>query len=164
LLIPVIFWLIQQGSAAAVFVFGAAAATDFLDGAIARKTNKVTEFGRMLDPLADRLFISAVVAALYLKYQLPPLWALVLLITRDIAVVAGGIGLKVRGQTIRVTRLGKAATAVLLMAILTLTAAAETGPPWFSVFGLALFYAGLALYLGSGFNYFLRWKKLLEAR
>jgi CDP-diacylglycerol--glycerol-3-phosphate 3-phosphatidyltransferase len=160
----VIFWLIQQGSAAAVFVFGAAAATDFFDGAIARRTNKETEFGRILDPLTDRLLIIAVVVALYFRYQVPPLWALALLIARDILVVGGAVRLKLRGRPVHVTLLGKTATAVLLLAFLMLTAVANVGAASFPLIGVTLFYAGLALYLVSGFNYFLRWKKLGEAR
>ncbi|HEB12742.1 MAG TPA: CDP-alcohol phosphatidyltransferase family protein, partial [Actinobacteria bacterium] len=74
LLIPVVFKLILQDSPLAVLVFGIAALTDLFDGYLARRTNKVTELGRLLDPFVDRLLIAGVVIALVLKYQEPPLW------------------------------------------------------------------------------------------
>lgn len=146
--------MVLDGSPLAIAVFGLAALTDLLDGMLARRANKVTEFGRILDPLADRLFISSMAVALYLKAGAPPLWALMLLVGRDAVILAGSAWLRWRGQAISVTYLGKAATAVLLVAILGLVASLPAG--------LWLFYAGLVLYLVSGFNYLARGKKLID--
>ncbi len=129
-----------------------AALTDILDGAVARRLNEVTEFGRILDPLADRLLISSIIVALFLRDGLgPPLWALIVLLGRDILILAGSTWLTWKGRPVEVTMLGKTATTVLLVAILLMVAEWEIG--------LWLFYMGLILYLGSGFNYFLRGKK-----
>ena len=155
LLIPITFRLVLSGSPLALVVFAVAATTDFFDGILARRANNVTELGRLLDPLADRLFISSIALALYLKDVVPPLWALALLLARDAVILTGSAWLRWRGKDIRVSYVGKAATAVLLVSILLLVSGVD--------FGVWLFYAGLVLYLGSGFNYLARGKKLLES-
>jgi len=157
LLIPVIIWLIiTEQSTWAFIVFGLAALTDLFDGAIARRRNEVTELGRILDPLTDRLFISSIVIALWLRGGVaPPLWALLILLARDAIVLVGSAWLTWLGRPIEVTMFGKAATTVLLVAILFMVGNME--------FGLWLFYGGLILYVGSGFNYFARGKKIWES-
>lgn len=154
LLIPVIFGLIIRDRPAwALVVFAAAAFTDLLDGEVARRRNEVTELGRILDPLTDRLFISAILVALYMRGGAgPPLWALAALVGRDALVLIGAAGLFWKGHRIEVTFAGKTATAALSVAILLMIGNLEAG--------LWLFYAGLALYLGTGFDYLLRGKKV----
>ena len=156
-LIPVIIHLILTGqSVAALIAFAVAALTDLLDGAVARRLDEVTELGRILDPLTDRLLISSMVIALFLRDGLgPPLWALLVLVGRDILILAGSTWLTWKGSPVKVTMLGKTATTVLLVAILLMVAEWEVG--------LWLFYTGLILYLGSGFNYFARGKKVWES-
>ncbi len=156
-LIPIIFYLIMTGqSVAALIVFAFAALTDLLDGAVARHLDEVTELGRVLDPLTDRLLIVSMMIALYLRDGLgPPLWALLVLVGRDVLILAGSTWLTWKGRPVEVTMLGKTATAVLLVSILLMVAQWEVG--------LWLFYAGLALYVGSGFNYFVRGRKVWES-
>lgn len=155
LLIPVVFRLVLDGSPFALVVFAVAALTDLLDGAIARGTNQVTEFGRLLDPLTDRLFISSVTVALYLKDYMPPIWALALVLMRDALVLVGSVWLKLRRRKIEVTMLGKIATTVLFVAILVMVAGLDQG--------LWVFYAGLLLYLGSAFSYAVQGSKVRGA-
>jgi len=155
MLIPVVFKLVVNGSPWAVAVFALAALTDLLDGPLARRSNNVTEVGRLLDPFADRLFISSIAFALYIRRLIPPLWALGLLVSRDAVILGGSIWLKLKGRRLAVTYLGKVATAVLLISILLLVAGINLGA-W-------IFYIGLALYLGTGFNYLARGKKLLDS-
>ncbi len=152
-LIPIIIHLILTGqSTAALLVFAFAALTDLLDGAVARRLNEVTELGRILDPLTDRLLISSMVIALFLRNGIgPPLWAILVLVGRDILILVGSTWLTWKGRPVEVTMLGKTATAVLLLAILLMVAELEIG--------LWLFYAGLIFYVVSGFNYFMRGKK-----
>ncbi len=153
LLLPVIFQLIINGSIWAFVVFGVAALTDMLDGQMARRTNRVTEFGKLLDPFVDRLFISGVVVALFLKQAQPPLWAIVTLLSRDLIILIGSAWLKLQGHEIDVTFLGKSATATLSVAIFLMVAGLG--------FGIWVFYLGLVLYLGSGFDYLARGKNLV---
>ncbi len=157
LLIPVIFHFILAGESGwALGLFAIGAMTDFLDGAVARLRDEVTELGRVLDPLTDRLFISSIVVALFLREGFgPPLWALVVLLGRDTLMLAGSAWLKWLGQPIEVTMVGKVATAVMLVAILLLVAGSEIGL-WF-------FYVGLALYVVSGYIYLIRGKNVWKS-
>lgn len=72
---------------AAIFV--AAALTDILDGIIARHTNTVSEFGKIVDPLADKIFIGFVVTTMAV-YGLLPIWFLAIIVGRDLLILAGG--------------------------------------------------------------------------
>ncbi len=67
----------------------AAAFTDILDGIIARKTNTVSEFGKIVDPLADKIFIGFVVIAMAM-YRLIPLWFFFAIVGRDLVILAAG--------------------------------------------------------------------------
>lgn len=155
-LAPVVAYLIVAGSELAIGVFGLAALTDFFDGIIARSRNQVTDVGRVLDPLTDRLFIAAVVVGVYLREQQPPIWALAALLARDAAVVAGSGYLVAQRERIDVSFLGKAATATLLAAIFLLLLRQPAG--------LWLFYGGLLASLASGFGYLVQGKKVLTSR
>ncbi len=64
--------------------------TDFADGFFARRLNQISELGKILDPLADKLCIGLCSVALYLHYGLP-LWVVVLLIGRDVLIVLGAL-------------------------------------------------------------------------
>ena len=103
-------------STAATIVFAAAAFTDFLDGRIARSTGTVTEFGRIFDPLADRIFISCTIAALTIAGVLPII-GVALVAGRDIFMILGYKFLSSRGLKLRVTFLGKTYTAIFMLAI-----------------------------------------------
>lgn len=96
-------------------LFGIASITDFLDGYIARKTQTVSWFGKILDPLVDRLLIFSGVVGLWIVGDVP-LWILILLIARDLLL---GIGMlivrKYRARPIDVLYLGKIATALIFI-------------------------------------------------
>lgn len=72
----------------ALYVFVAAAATDFFDGLIARLRNQKTKFGKFLDPLADK-FILVTAFVLFAMYNFVPKWLAIVVISRDIIIVAG---------------------------------------------------------------------------
>lgn len=105
----------------AVTVFGFAAASDGLDGFIARRFNQRTELGVILDPIADKgLLLAAIVALSFSNwgYELP-VWFAVLVVARDLIVLAGGLALiLMHGRaTVRTTWTGKAATALQMIAL-----------------------------------------------
>ncbi|MDO8735789.1 MAG: CDP-alcohol phosphatidyltransferase family protein, partial [Thermoleophilia bacterium] len=148
LAVPVIVLLVldaEDGSStAATIIFATAALTDFLDGYLARATDTVTEFGRVFDPLVDRIFICGTVAALTLAGRLP--WqGVAILIARDIFMILGYKILGTREINLRVTFLGKTYTALLMAAILMCLA--DIGP-W-----LVLFWMGVAGSVITGFMY-----------
>ena len=112
-MVPVVVVLLLGGAdelAAVLFIL--AALTDFLDGRIARRAGP-TRLGRILDPLADRLMLSSVAVVLALRGLLPA-WAVAILVARDLLTLVGSL---VFGSKIRVNRVGKAATAVLMVAV-----------------------------------------------
>lgn len=117
MLVPLFFTVLingrEDGLAFALFVI--AASTDWVDGQIARRTGTVTEIGKAIDPLVDRLLIASGVIGLYVEGRLP-LWILITLIVRDIYLL-GGASYLVRHRlgSIPVIFLGKATTMVLLI-------------------------------------------------
>jgi cardiolipin synthase (CMP-forming) len=143
LAVPVVLALLVAGSEAwAAALFVAAALTDFLDGRLARRRGGASRLGALLDPLADRLMISGVAVVLAVKGLLPAI-LVALLVGRDALALVGGILL--RGK-VRVNKVGKAATALLMVA-----AAVEIFRP--GVPGEILFYFGIGLSLVSGLLY-----------
>jgi CDP-diacylglycerol--glycerol-3-phosphate 3-phosphatidyltransferase len=148
----IFFLLIGSGngtSTAATVLFFGAALTDFIDGLLARGTGTVTELGRMLDPLADRIFISSTILALAITGLLPPV-GVALVVARDIFMILGYKMLMTRGVKLRVSLLGKSYTALIMMAILLAMAGIKLG----SVeIGWWLFWVGVAGSLLSGAFY-----------
>jgi cardiolipin synthase (CMP-forming) len=141
-MVPVVVALLLAGSdglAAAFFVL--AAATDFLDGRLARRAGP-TRLGRILDPVADRLMLSSVAVVLAFRGVLP-FWAVAVLVGRDLLALAGRL---VVGSKIGVNRVGKAATAVLMGAV----ALVVIRP---GVVGEVIFYAGFGLSIVAGLMY-----------
>jgi CDP-diacylglycerol--glycerol-3-phosphate 3-phosphatidyltransferase len=129
---------------AAAIVFGAAALTDQLDGWLARRWHVESRFGTVADPLADRLMIDAAVVLLWLHGRLP--WpALVLILARDLVLVAGYKLVMPRGFELSVSFLGKAATWILYASLALMLVTSEgTDIPY------VLFWAGLALAMIAG--------------
>jgi cardiolipin synthase (CMP-forming) len=159
LLIPVFVTLLAgEGTRLAGFVLmGAVLSTDWVDGVIARRTGQVTELGKVLDPVADRLaVITALVTLVVLR--LFPLWAAGIVVARDLALLAGGLYLFRKGIRIDVRMIGKYATFVLMWAIPLIAwgnaglpiddLAAVMGWVWFPV-GVAEYYAAAVAYAGD---------------
>jgi cardiolipin synthase len=128
-----------DGLAAAVFVL--AAVTDFLDGRLARRAGP-TRLGQILDPVADRLMLSSVAVVLAVRGILP-VWAVAILVGRDLLTLIGSMV----GSKVRVNRVGKAATAVLMGAIALVVLIPGT------VVGEIMFYAGFGLTIVAGLMY-----------
>lgn len=153
LLMPVCAWLLATDwLAVGILLTGAVAATDWLDGWIARRTHTISRLGQLLDPLADRLLLASVAVALLVRGALP--WpAVALLVGRDLLLLAGFQLLQRRGvRPPDVVWLGKTATAVLLSALPVLALGETTIPgAWLlRVAGLAALTIGLVLYYVVG--------------
>ena len=149
LAIPVVLVLLLEGeAAAAATVFVLAAVTDFLDGKLARRRGgaATSDLGAKLDPIADKLMLSSVAVVLAVRGLLPaPLVAI--LVGRDILTLLGSAVF--RGK-IKVNRVGKAATAVLMASV-----AVVMYRPGVSgeILGEVMFYTGLGLSLVAGVLY-----------
>ncbi len=127
--VPVFLWLFTNDREnAAVIVYGAGAWTDFFDGAIARRFNQVSEFGKLLDPLSDRVYIVSMVIALVVRDTLP-LWLAAILLARDALVLGMFPLLEKRGAPrLRVNFTGKSATAALFFGLTWLMWSETTFP------------------------------------
>lgn len=120
LLVPVIAYLIVvDGSLVVLFsLVLLAVVTDWFDGRIARWSNSVSEWGKVLDPLADKFAGIMVVLALVIRGSLP-LWLLLMVLVRDLLIVLGGIILARRtGHVAMSVMAGKAAVTVLALTVL----------------------------------------------
>lgn len=150
-LIPVFVLLVLDSDSGyswpAAIVFAVAGITDQVDGWLARRWHVESQFGKIADPLADRLMIDAAVVLLWLEDRLP-LAALAVILGRDILLLGGYKLVAPRGYEFEVNFLGKAATWVLY-ASLALTMVTRDGTDW----PLWLFWAGVALALVAGAQY-----------
>jgi CDP-diacylglycerol--glycerol-3-phosphate 3-phosphatidyltransferase len=153
-LVPVFVWLLVTAegghSWAAAIVFAVAGVTDQLDGWLARRLHVESEFGKVADPLADRLMIDAAVILLVVADRLP--WiALAVIIARDLLLVGGYKLVMPRGYELSVNTLGKAATWLLYASLgfIMVTEKGTAWPLWIFWIGLALAIAAAALYLRS---------------
>ena len=137
----------QDGpSWAAGIVFGLAAITDQLDGYLARRWRVESAFGKVADPLADRLMIDVCVVLLVVYDRLP--WIALVILLRDLLLVGGYRFVVPRGYEFEVSSVGKAATWGLYASLgLVLVTERDTWWP------LALFWASLALAIVAAAQY-----------
>ena len=156
LTIPVFLWLVRAGEDLIGFiVLVVAVSTDFVDGLVARKLNQISQLGMFLDPLADRLFIAAVVVALAMR-EVVPLWLVILVVLRDVLLGLGAAILSRWGVgVLPVKWMGKWATFALLASLpLFLLATLIDGVVAVVVpFAWAVALAGTILYWWVGFIY-----------
>jgi cardiolipin synthase len=164
---PLVLWLIigPQADGLAVLVLALGGFTDWLDGYLARAWHQTSRIGQMLDPIADRLYILAVLLGLALR-EIVPWWLVVIVVGRDFFVVVLVPVLKTRGySSLPVHFVGKAATFSLLYAFpLVLLGSGEDGwrqLAW--VLGWAFAIWGTVLYWYAGGLYLLQTVRLLRS-
>lgn len=155
--IPLVLWLIlgPELDVIAFVVLMVAGVTDWLDGYLARRLDQRTRLGELMDPIADRLYILAVVVALALR-DIVPWWVALLLPLRDLVLWGLVPLLRSRGHsTLPVHFLGKAATFNLLYAfpLLLLGGGESVLATLANVFGWAFACWGIGLYWWSGAVY-----------
>ena len=151
-LVPVFAWLLLVREpplpVLAAAVFGAAAATDGLDGYVARRLDLVTGLGQFLDPLADKLLVGTALAALAVADRMP--WgAAAVILVREVAVSGLRLVLARRGRALPASSMGKAKTVLQIMAVVALTALPRQHRLAAGVLGLAV-----AVTVVSGYQYF----------
>jgi cardiolipin synthase (CMP-forming) len=129
LAVPFTIWLMVTGSMVGAFwLFAAAGLTDALDGAIARLFNAQTRLGQLLDPLADKVLLVAIVVTLTIFGYLP-LWLAVLVALRDVVIVLYAMMYVLAGSfdgtPLLISKINTAAQLLLAAAVL-----ARLGPGW----------------------------------
>ncbi|NLN18293.1 MAG: phosphatidylglycerophosphate synthase [Firmicutes bacterium] len=113
LVIPVVIWLhVSQRPGAAAVVFALAAATDAVDGWLARRRGEISTVGKWLDPVADK-FLQATALVLVTSNGFIPLWLALVLVGKELALIIGGAFLLRRGRVISARPSGKMASLFL---------------------------------------------------
>jgi len=147
----------ENGDALAAAVFALAALTDGLDGYFARSRGSVTTFGKLMDPLADKLLITAALVSLVSLDRLEA-WVAMVIITREVAVTILRTIAAERGIVIAASWLSKLKTVLQIAAVIALIAA-DPAPLGVDI----LVYVALAVTVLSGVDYFFGLRKRIEA-
>lgn len=159
---------------AALVSFVIAAITDFLDGYLARKHNLVTNFGKLMDPLADKILMCAGFVLLT-RLELIPAWIVVAILSREFMVTGLRLLASAEGVVLAAENLGKYKTIIQIVTViyfLLFLAAKESLlgflQPMFNAFylgpdhlGVVLIWASLILTIWSGFSYLWKNRRLL---
>jgi len=161
LLVPVVVVALlgstREGDVFAAIVFAVASATDFVDGYLARSRGSVTTFGKLMDPLADKLLIVAALISLVSLGRLQA-WVAMVIIARELAVTVLRLGATQAGVIMSASQFGKLKTCVQIAAILGVIAV-RGRPEWLEI----LVYAAVAVTVASGLDYFFGLRRRLAA-
>lgn len=146
------------GHVAVTFVFLALGFTDFLDGHLARKLGKESLLGALLDPVADKLLVTATAVSLVAIGLVPAWWAIVV-VGRDFFVMSlREIALSL-GFSVPVAWLGKCKTALQMIYLAFVLAGGTLDETVFGYITLLLLYASLICTLASAYQYFIYWNR-----
>jgi CDP-diacylglycerol--glycerol-3-phosphate 3-phosphatidyltransferase len=137
-----------------------ASLTDVLDGYLARKMNQVTEFGKIIDPFADKVCIGIIITKLYLIHQIPGYYFF-MIISRDILIFLGGILLTRKlGRVLPSNMLGKITVLIIGIVIIFTLLQVDNNSYYFkSIYGLSLF-----LIIASFVGYVIRGFEFMKAK
>ncbi len=167
IMVPVFIWAITSGFyVAAIIIFALASLTDQLDGHLARKNNQVTTFGKLMDPLADKILtISALICFLEIDADFINSWIVMTIIARELIVT--GIRQLAMGENtvIAASQWGKAKTVSQMAAIITVMLDLIVPLRW-GGFCLTFWLVALALVLTvySGIDYIVKNRHLITFR
>ena len=145
----------------ALAIFAIASLTDLVDGKIARKYNQVTDFGKFLDPLADKILVIAAMAV-FCEWRIFPAWALMIVLTREFAVSGLRMVASGKGRVIAAAWSGKMKTAITMSGICLMlflnTSVFEDllGVCFLTVFNWVIVIAISVVTLYSGVEYFIK--------
>jgi CDP-diacylglycerol--glycerol-3-phosphate 3-phosphatidyltransferase len=151
---------IQTSHVIGGLIFIIASITDWLDGYIARKYNLITNMGKFLDPLADKLLVSAAFIIL-VELGSAPSWIIIVIISREFAVTGLRLILAGSGEVVAANQLGKIKTVTQIVAIISLLFNniyfESIGVP----FGTIMLYIALFFTVWSGVDYFYKNRRVL---
>jgi CDP-diacylglycerol---glycerol-3-phosphate 3-phosphatidyltransferase len=161
LLVPVLVVALldetANGDLLAAIVFALASVTDAMDGYLARTRNAITTFGKLMDPIADKLLIIAALVALVSLHRLAG-WVAMVIIARELTVTVTRMQATQHGVVIAANWWGKAKTIVQVAAIFFLIAVGEPTPAWVG----ALVYGMVVITIVSGVDYFFGLRRVLR--
>lgn len=140
-------------------IFGLAAFTDWLDGYLARRRRQITSLGQMMDPLADKLLITAALVSL-VWMELAAAWMVFVILGRELGITVFRSMAHARGVTIQASRLGKVKMVVQVVAILLLMLGNQV--TLFYVIGTVALWVVLIVALVSAADYYRRYNQVLS--
>ncbi|HSL23390.1 MAG TPA: CDP-diacylglycerol--glycerol-3-phosphate 3-phosphatidyltransferase [Vicinamibacterales bacterium] len=140
-------------------IFGLASMTDWLDGYLARRRKQITTLGQLMDPLADKLLVTAALVSL-VQMDLAPAWMVAVILGREFAVTVLRSIAYARGVTIPASPLGKFKMVAQVIAILLLILGADHLQGFFVLGKIALWVVLIAA-VASGLDYYRRFKSVL---
>jgi len=143
-------------------IFGLASLTDWLDGYLARRRKQVTALGQLMDPLADKLLITAALVSL-VQMNLAPAWIVAVVLGREFAITVLRSLAHSRGVSIPASPLGKFKMASQVVAILLLILASEDLPFLLTLGRIALWVAAITA-VASAVDYYRRFNYVLSGR
>lgn len=139
----------------ALILFSVASLTDWLDGHLARKNNWITDFGKFMDPLADKILVTAAFICM-VELQWIPAWAVIIIITREFAVTGLRLLVSSEGEVIAAKTLGKLKTVTQIITLILYFIIPD------SFISLIFLYASVLITLYSGWDYFKSYLPLLN--
>jgi CDP-diacylglycerol--glycerol-3-phosphate 3-phosphatidyltransferase len=160
-LVILLFFPNKLTSFLAALVFALASISDLLDGFLARRRQLVTTFGKFLDPLADKLVVSAALIML-IPLGRAPAWMVVVIVGRELAITGLRSMAVSEGKVISADELGKKKMVFQIVAILGLLLHYKYFGINFHAVGMFFLWLAVILTLWSGFNYFRRFWDVLE--
>ncbi|MBO5892254.1 MAG: CDP-diacylglycerol--glycerol-3-phosphate 3-phosphatidyltransferase [Oscillospiraceae bacterium] len=141
----------------ALSVFIVASITDYMDGHIARKKNQVSDFGKFLDPLADKLLVISAMC-MFCEWEMMPAWALMLVLAREFSVTGLRLIAVGKGKVIAAGWSGKVKTASTMVGLCVWMAF-----PSHEILGIVITLVIIVTTIYSGIEYFIRnWKCLWD--
>jgi len=140
-------------------IFGIASLTDWLDGYLARRRQQITTLGQLMDPLADKLLITAALVSL-VSMDLAPAWMVAIILGREFAITVLRSIAHARGVVIAASPLGKFKMISQVVAILLLILGRDHLQQFFVLGRIALWVAVLTA-VGSGVDYYMRFNHVL---
>lgn len=168
--------IIPYGTFIATIIFILASITDKLDGYIARSRNQITNFGKFMDPLADKLLVTAALVAL-VEMNIVPGWIAVVIISREFAVSGLRSIAAAEGHVIAASNWGKIKTVFQMVAIILLMIVANVATvPWIAdivnssniLISFFVYVPDIVLYIAliitiiSGIDYFVKNKSVIN--
>ncbi len=153
---------ITGGEILAALVFVIAASTDSLDGYIARKHQLITDFGKFMDPLADKLLVSTALISLVAMQRIPA-WIAIVVIAREFAVTGLRAIASTQGRVIAASGLAKWKTALQMVALVAIMI--DNWPFVYIGFPFATLsmYAAVLMTILSGVDYFVKNRQVIDA-
>ena len=147
-------------------IFGLASLTDALDGSIARKYNLITDFGKFIDPIADKIIVFAALGAfVYLdpcKFGVGMVWILLIVITRELLVTSFRTIAMSKNLVIAADGYGKVKTVTQMLAVLFILVECEVNLYPYPYIGAVLLAVSTALCVISGANYIIKNRQVFK--